>query len=82
MTLAALAEAHIGEALVGSLDVLGHVTTDAEPVMGLSRVELEALLIFAIVRVPFLLVTVGALLKLIGDRDVFDGVMTPGAGNT
>ena len=58
------------------------MTADAEPVKDLSRVEIDTLFVFSIIRIALILVTDGALLKLLSQGDVLDRVVTPGAGDT
>jgi len=81
VALAALSEARIRDPLVRGPEVSSAMAAYAEPVIDLSRVQLNSLIVRFVCGIAFLLVAACAFLKLVGVGDALDSMMTPDAGN-
>src|SRR5262249_46060331 len=82
VTLSALSEAGTGQAFVGYLEVTGAMAAYTEPVIDFSRVQLYALIVSLVCRIPFLPVALRALSKLFDISNTFDCMVAPNTSNT
>jgi len=78
----ALGETRIRNPLIRGPEVAGAMAAYAEPMIDLSRVQLNSLIVRFVCRIAFLLVTVCAFLKLVGPGDALYSMMTTDAGNS